>query len=152
MAKKTEIVQIGFVGVDSGQLVICDPCYIASEWQQEAFEDIRIYQHKTTGKRLQYRVQFENYEHVIPEYSQTMNQLIATNEWKQVEDSNPSATFSYNGCCKATLSKKGAGQLNYKLGHEGVAVAFRTAYGDGEYPVFAKYQDGVIIEVTVKFI
>ncbi len=32
---------IGHVGVDSGQLLLCDPCYIDSEWEQEDFTDIR---------------------------------------------------------------------------------------------------------------
>lgn len=30
---------LGYVGVDSGQLMICDPCYIGSEWdEKEDFE------------------------------------------------------------------------------------------------------------------
>lgn len=29
--------EIGVVGVDSGQIVICDPCYIDSEWEQEEY-------------------------------------------------------------------------------------------------------------------
>lgn len=35
---KEEIKQIGVVGVDSGQVVICDPCYIDSEWENEDVE------------------------------------------------------------------------------------------------------------------
>lgn len=30
--------KIGEVGVDSGQLLVCDPCYIDSEWEQEKDE------------------------------------------------------------------------------------------------------------------
>ena len=33
-----EIVELGVVGVDSGQLLICDPCYIDSEWKDEDLE------------------------------------------------------------------------------------------------------------------
>ena len=33
--------QIGVVGVDSGQLLICDPCYINSEWNQGKQEAIK---------------------------------------------------------------------------------------------------------------
>lgn len=142
---------IGEVGVDSGQLMLCDPCYIESEWQNEPFEDVRIYRHKETGKRLQYRVDFENYESVIPEYNKTMNQLNATGEWEKVE-APPPGTFSYNGCCKATLSKEGSGQLHYKMGHAGAGVAFSTAIGDGVYPVYAVYDDkGNLKSVEVKF-
>jgi len=33
MTKQTITKQIGIVGVDSGQILICDPCYIDSEWE-----------------------------------------------------------------------------------------------------------------------
>jgi hypothetical protein len=36
--KSCDIVNIGFVGVDSGQILLCDPCYIGSEWENEEFE------------------------------------------------------------------------------------------------------------------
>lgn len=41
MKKKTvsKWKKIGVVGVDSGQLMICDPCYIDSEWKKEEFDD-----------------------------------------------------------------------------------------------------------------
>lgn len=32
-------IKLGVVGVDSGQLVITDPCYIDSEWKHEEFDD-----------------------------------------------------------------------------------------------------------------
>ena len=31
-------VLIGRIGVDSGQIMVCDPCYIDSHWKFEAFE------------------------------------------------------------------------------------------------------------------
>jgi hypothetical protein len=145
-------VLLGHVGVDSGQLLLCDPCYIESEWEQEDFTDVRVYQHKTTGDKLQYRVDFPNYGAVIPKYGKTMNELNATGEWEQIEDLTTEHNFSYNACSKATLSKKRAGQLNYKHGHEGVGVAFSTAFGDGFYPVFQNYDDqGELISVEVVF-
>jgi hypothetical protein len=146
-------VQIGVVGVDSGQLVLCDPCYIDSEWEKEMFKDIRKYQHKTTGDILQYRVDFPNYETPIPKYGgQTMNQLNRTGEWQTLEDFSKEHNFSYNACAEASLSKKRYGQLNYKLGHEGVAVAFSTAHGDGLFPVFAHYDNaGDLTHVSVHF-
>lgn len=35
--KSIEVAYIGEVGVDSGQLMVTDPCYIDQEWQQEEF-------------------------------------------------------------------------------------------------------------------
>ena len=71
-----ELELIGYVGVDSGQLLLCDPCYIDSEWEQEDFQDIRIYEHKDTNDKLQYRVDFQNYQSPIERYDgKNMNQL-----------------------------------------------------------------------------
>lgn len=40
---------VGYVGVDSGQVMICDPCYINSEWQKtKKGED--IFDKKNMGK------------------------------------------------------------------------------------------------------
>lgn len=147
-----EIRLIGHVGVDSGQLLLCDPCYIDSEWQKEPFEDIRIYKHKQTGDQLQYGVHFANYEEMIPKYGKTMNELNATGEWTMEEKHETKYPFSYNACSQATLSEDGYDQLNYTMGHPGVGVAFRTAFGDGMYPVFATYDDnGDLMKVEVQF-
>ncbi len=143
---------IGHVGVDSGQLLLCDPSYIESEWEQEDFEDIRIYKNIKTGKTVQYRVDFENYETIIPEYGMTMNELNASGEWEPVASPLAKKNFSYNACCDVTLSDKSHGQLHYKMGHAGVGVAFSTAFGDGVYPVYAKYtEDGTLKSVEVVF-
>ena len=143
---------IGSVGVDSGQLLLCDPSYIDSEWEYEDFADIRVHEHSKTKDRLTYGKDFANYQEVIPKYGKNMNQLLATKEWVDVERPYPKHNFSYNACAKATLSSKGYGQLNYKMGHPGVGVAFSTAFGDGMYPVYAKYDaNGDLISVEVMF-
>ena len=140
---------IGQVGVDSGQLLLCDPCYIDSEWEQEDFQDIRIYEHKDTNDKLQYRVDFQNYQSPIERYDgKNMNELLETGEWRERPGGNiPEHDFSYNACCNATLSKAGHGQLGHCVG-----VAFRTAFGDGIYPVYAHYnEDGTLRSVEVVF-
>lgn len=143
---------IGYVGVDSGQLLLCDPCYIDSEWEKEEFRDIRVYEHKITKKKLTFGKDFAHYEEVIPEYKQTMNQLNKTGEWVELERPPSDSEFSYNACANATLSEKGYGQLNYKHGHSGVGVAFSTAFGDGYYPVVAHYmEDDTLRSVEVIF-
>lgn len=145
---------IGHVGVDSGQLLLCDPCYIDSQWVKEDFEDFRTYQHKDTKNELTYRIDFGNYQQPIAAYdNKCMNELIATGEWEEIPDTKgPSNPFSYNACAKATLSEEGHGQLNFKLGHPGAGVAFSTAFGDGLYPVVAHYhRDGTLRSVEVLF-
>ena len=97
--------QIGVCGVDSGQILLCDPCYIDSEWKKEDFDD---------------KKKSKNY-------------------------------FSYNACCKKTLTKNLAGQLNFKLGHAGAGVVVSSGYGDGVYPVYATYEDGRIKSVRIEF-
>ncbi|MDD4872904.1 MAG: hypothetical protein PHR77_20310 [Kiritimatiellae bacterium] len=39
---KQHRIQVGVVGVDSGQLIICDPCYIDSEWQHLPATEIAV--------------------------------------------------------------------------------------------------------------
>ena len=65
MAKTVTEVLLGHVAVDSGQLMICDPCYIDSEWKNEDFEDIRVYKNKHTSKTLTYGKDFKNYSTTI---------------------------------------------------------------------------------------
>ena len=145
---------IGHVGVDSGQLLLCDPCYIDSQWVKEDFEDFRSYQHKDTGNKLTYRIDFRNYQEPIEAYGgKNMNELIETGEWEEVPDTKGAVNpFSYNACAKATLSNDRHGQLNFELGHPGAGVAFSTAFGDGMYPVIANYMDdGTLRSVEVIF-
>lgn len=146
MTKKKEI-YMGSVGVDSGQLMICDPGYIDSHWEEEDFQDIRIYKNIDTGDTLQYRVDFNNYESPIEKYGgQTMNQLNKTGSWEQVMDLSYDEPFSYNACAQTTLSVKGFGELGNNLG-----VALSTTIGDGLYPVFGKFnEDGVLDSVIIK--
>ena len=145
---------IGHVGVDSGQLLLCDPCYIDSQWVKEDFEDNRIYEHYMTNDQLKYRVDFQNYMSPIEKYDgKNMNQLLETGEWRERPGENlPQNPFSYNACAKATLSEDGHGELKFNLGHAGAGVAFSTAFGDGMYPVVAHYmEDGTLRSVEVLF-
>ena len=101
--------KIGEVGVDSGQVMLTDPCYIDSQWK------------KTEGDT---------------DY-----------------DKKPTKEYSYEGCCLATCSDDCYGQLNYEMGHAGAGVVVSSGYGDGSYPVYAKFnKDGHIMEVKVVFL
>jgi hypothetical protein len=85
---------IGHCGVDSGQILLIDPCYV--------YEDDFALSQSPTG-------------------------------------------LPYDECCRITLSDDGAGQTS----NSGVVTS--TAWGDGNYPVYAEYKDGRIVSVTIKF-
>ncbi|MBB5546529.1 hypothetical protein A8H39_00110 [Paraburkholderia fungorum] len=137
--------RIGEVPVDSGQVMLVDPTYIDSNWQDKPFEDIRQYRHKESGKVLQYRKDFPHYEAVIQEFGQTMNQLNATGEWDLLEQPVPNE-LSYNAACRATGQQARGGAFG------GLATAVGTAYGDGEYPVFVQRDEyGRILRVMIDF-
>jgi hypothetical protein len=148
-----EIEFIGHVGVDSGQLLLCDPCYIDSQWEKEDFNPTRTHKNKITGETLTWMRDFANYQEVIAKHGKCMNELNDTGEWEEIKDEIKTVhQFSYNACAKATLSNAGFGQLNFKLGHPGVGVAFRTAHGDGYFPVYANYaDDGRLLSIEVIF-
>lgn len=144
---------IGHFGVDSGQVLICDPCYIDSEWKHEEFEDVRRYQHND-GTVLQYKRDFPHFEAIISKYGKSMNQIIADKEAVEMPDDVPSEhPFSYNACCKETLKPKGFGQLYYEAGHAGVGVVSSTGWGDGYYLVYAYIDDrsGRVTRIVIDF-
>jgi len=149
---------LGQVGVDSGQLMICDPSYITSQFKDIETENDHghpVFRHKD-GSLWQFVYGAPSiipdctsfpgsYETVIPKYGKTPNQLIADKDFEPANIDNtphiPLGEFSYRGICKVTGLHNQGGQLNYALGHEGVAVAFRSGFGDGTYNVFAEYYD-----------
>lgn len=106
---KQKRIKIGVVAVDSGQLMICDPCYIDSEWSKEEIK---------------------------------LN--------KQGNFKPAKMPFSYATVTSKTLSNPTHGQLYFKMGHAGVAVAFPSGYGDGIYPVYGTFnKDGRCVKVEI---
>ncbi len=151
LADNPEWTLIGRVGVDSGQLMVCDPCYIESQWVNNGFsgneaplwthEDGSLFYTSCHGNCPAPGAQdFGTFDQVIEKYGKTANALIAEGLLKESRP-DPSGEFSYKGCCEATLTKDQAGQMNFKLGHEGAGVAFSSGFGDGVYDVFARYSD-----------
>ena len=93
---------VGSFGVDSGQAMVGDPCYLDG-WKTNEGEDW-------------------NLEGKIGEYS-------------------------YHGASATTLDDV-AGTLG-----GGLAVVFNTGYGDGVYPVYAKFnEDGRVAKIVIDFI
>jgi len=145
---------IGEVGVDSGQLLITDPCYINSQWKNEDNGGKRriapVYKHEDGtilfcalhgASPAEAAIPFGHYEEVVEKYGKSMNQMNSEGLTVKQPEPPPTGEYSYEGCCEATLTEESAGQLNYARGHVGAGVAFSSGYGDGCYEVWARYVD-----------
>lgn len=141
-----EIVHMGSVGVDSGQLMITDPCYIDSEWELEEYEIDRCYKDSDTAEIFRLGADFERYDRPLESYGLSPRELIASGRWLRVPPKPLPATFkySYRGACQATTDS-GHGELVYRKGHPGAAVVFQTGWGDGIYEIFGEKHDGRIV-------
>ena len=107
----SEWIKIGSFGVDSGQVLITDPCYLDS-WKGFEFDEEAV-------KKMQESGEFE---------------------------------YSYSGACARTLldlpdKRSGAGEI-----YRGFGVVSSTGYGDGEYPVYAKFNnEGRVMQLKIDF-
>jgi hypothetical protein len=152
--------QIGVVGVDSGQILICDPCYIDSQWKKEEFSSKRRFKHKdgtilnhTYARGDDYNEnEFKKFDDIIPKYNKCMNDMIADNDVVQIGYLPSEHNFSYAACAVKTLNDGNDGQLNYEMGHAGIGVVSGSFGGDGVYPVIADIdEDGLVRSITIKF-
>lgn len=141
MSKLSKAKLIGKCGVDSGQLLITDPCYVR-DFISNDYQDIRQYKN-SQGDILEFRKDFSNYDETIEKYGKTMNQLTDEKVFSHVKHEKNDRTYSYNGCCNATQSKKQGDSVG------GLGVAISSGYGDGEYPVYAHYNDDGRVAVVV---
>jgi len=144
--------QIGVIGIDSGQAMVCDPCYVDGQWKNKEFDVEREYK-VVSGPNagLVIDMSGRRFDLKMDELGMTMNEAVQRRVVEQMPHER-THEFSYDGACRETLSEEMAGQLNYAMGHAGVAVVFSTGYGDGEYPVYATYNnDGRISKVEILF-
>lgn len=143
-------VPVGEVGVDSGKVMVCDPCYVDSLWKLDTSPRAPMYAHKESGKVYycvchgdspqEGAVEFDNFQTIIPDYGKCMNDLVGSGVFARVE-SQPSGEFSYRGCCEMARTAERAGQLDFRPDHTGVGVVAASGLGDGFYQVFARYAD-----------
>ena len=140
---------VGYAYVDSGQIMLGDPCYLR-DWAGHEFTDVREYRctDEDDDTVLEYHRDFpQGYDWVIPKYGLNMNDLRAAGRFDEVKHP-PSGEYSYDGACQATLSDAQCGELNF-----GRAVVVRSGYGDGRYPVHVtRNEDGRIATATITFI
>lgn len=147
-----EVVYLGVVGVDSGQLMITDPCYLDGQWLDEPFADDRSYRDTQTGATVKKGEDFVEFDQPVESLGgETAKALITSGRLVQLPNPPPPETFhySYNGACQATLSR-GYGELLYSdTGQAGAGVVFQSGWGDGFYPVYGEKHDGRIVRVYV---
>ena len=127
------------------------------EWEESNFVDLRLYKDKddrlfaydTPASRNAPNIfeYFANYESKLST-GKTPNQHNTDGDWESIDTSGIDNSFSYNGVChKGNNTHK---QINYKMGHAGVAVVFDSGYGDGVYDVFGRLNDeGRVVEVRI---
>ena len=146
---EVEVAYLGVVGVDSGQLLITDPCYIDSQWLDEPYQDDRVYKDAQTGATVKWGRDFVNFTEPVEPYGKSPNDLIAAGRLVQLPPpKSESFNYSYNGACQATRSD-GFGELVFGKGHPGAGVVFESGWGDGLYPVYGEKHDGRIMRVYV---
>ena len=148
---------IGTFGVDSGQVMLVDPCYLSS-FENDDFQDIRVYQRVgvysddlDVRATLQYRKDFKLFSDIIPEWDRSMNDLITEGLYERINPEEIDDSFSYNGACNLTCYTDAmGGSLKNERGAE-VAVVASTGYGDGGYDVYATYKEGRVKKLEVNF-
>ena len=141
-----ERIYLGKCGVDSGQLMITDPCYV-DKFDNSEFKDIRRYKHKSNGEVLQLWKDFQSYDYVHPKYKRSMNTLIDQGIFIKLPHPNADdKNYSYQSACMVTTkSENRGGELASGLG-----VVFASGYGDCSYSVYGyKNKDDRIIKVEI---
>jgi|TARA_B100000315_G_scaffold176590_1_gene165119 hypothetical protein len=132
---------IGYIGIDSGQVLIVDPCYL-SNWKDDEYDDTRGI--RKGNKTYLYRKDFETYEEPLKkENNKTPNELVKEG-WESFSEYPKSGEFSYNGICQLTLSKN-YGQL------DNLSVGSSTGWGDGCYPVYGEIKHGRVVKLIIDF-
>ena len=167
MKMKTTTETVGYVAVDSGQLMICDPCYIESTWKADSeFVSIAKYKSKDGKAYAFYRSKkkpagamlsdveefFSSYDVALKSTGKTPNEHRHSGDWEEIdlaEYDSQVGEFSGAGASKTTLTKDRCGMLHFAKGHEGAGFACST-YGDGTYSVnVTKDENGMITKVEI---
>lgn len=156
---KRERKLIGTVGVDSGQIMIMDPCYVESLWrtskegnitglkfwgsgQEEAAEYAKSLGHEVKEVNGAYfatetdLAQLNTLAHNLAAHAHSHKKVVVSSVWTD---------GTYHQICDATGGEQQAGPLPYPLGHAGFLTAATSGLGDGHYNVYATYVESKLI-------
>lgn len=133
----------GYVGVERGQLLMCDPSSIDTHWVKKprvasklVHTDGRVFYCTHHGVQPEHgAIPFRRFDEILLD-GKTVSELVRDGALKGVaSDERPD--FSYNGCCMA-LRDCTAGELPFLTGQPGAGVVCETGLGDGTYPVYIR--------------
>lgn len=137
MSKQDYKVLVGHIGVDSGQVMIVDPCYL-NKWEDNEFRNRIGLRNKKTGRVIACWDNVEgvgiiNWATPLPEFGgKCLNDLADDKEnWEKHEEYPDKGQFNYSGVCGITC------QDNFGEVGNATAVVSSTYIGDGCYPVYA---------------
>jgi len=143
MSKKGKWELVGNIGIDSGQVIIVDPCYL-NNWIGIDKKLTHTRGIRKGNKSYQWEKDFTNFDEPLKsESGKTPNGLVEEG-WEKWEKNPDLGKFSWNGICQLTM-KNGFGQL------ENLAVGSRTGWGDGYYPVYAYVKESIVLGLAIDF-
>ncbi len=153
-------VLLGTVGVDSGQLLVMDPCYIESEWiprDQALAVSVRFWGEDApraarwvrrafpTARVTRIRPTLYHATFAPPDADDLTRLQAALADHAAAAGWLVTATVArqstYDRVCAATDGPNHGGGIPYRRGHDGLAVAFAAGLGDGTYAVYATLVD-----------
>lgn len=140
---------VGYVSVDSGQIMIVDPAYLNRYVDNEFRYETGV---KKGNKRytLWQKIDGSPITWATPikkEGGKTMNDL-AEEGWDVFDEYPDKGSFSYSGVSAVTASEK-VGQITAT--GKSTAVVSSSGYGDGNYPVTATIKDGRVVKLEINF-
>lgn len=136
---------LGQVGVDSGQLMVIDPCYINSEWKKEGSvlgvnfwgQGQERVAHSLEEEGIAVELVDDGRYRVITGDAEALIEKIKTlsKNIGQIVIAVPHTDSTYDKICDITMSEDQGGKLDH-----GLAVVFSSGLGDGLYDVYATYK------------
>lgn len=137
--------KIGEVDVESGQVLLIDPCYIKDHWKNAPFPDNRGYRHIETGQELRLGTDFTSHEERVLGLGKSVNELYREGALELIHD-QPGDELNYQNCCLTTRQPQRGGNVG------SLATAINVSAGDGLYSVFVERDEqGGVLRVLLDF-